>query len=388
MKGIRVLEVSHAIAGPTASQILADYGAEVIKVERPGEGDIFRDTPDMGPSMFLAVNRGKRSAVIDLKNPKGLRLFYDLVRISDVIVENMGPGASERLGITYGKIKRSNSRAIYCRIESFGKGPYESIPAFDPVLQAAVGIMSTTGFPPKSYARAGVSIVDVSAGLHAACGILALLNRRNKTGKGGELRVSLYEAASYFMSYWVARYDLFKKDTRPLGSTHVFGSPYNLFRSRDGYVYIAVASDETWASFCKSLGFYDLQHKKIFANSSQRVKRKKSLERIISERLSKLSTGQIMGKLRDSGVPVAKLNTAKSLLRDPHFLGSGLLRRYRYSGKSFRTVVNPSIVDGSRQFTEKPPPTLGSDSESILRSLLSKNGREIRLLKEQGVIRS
>ena len=183
--------------------MFSDYGAEVIRIERPGSGDIFRDIAGMGPSMFLAVNRGKKSVVIHLKKPAGLKLFYELVRVSDVIVQNMGPGVAEKLGLTFKRIERANPRAIYCRIESFGKGPYKNIPAFDPVLQSSVGIMSTTGFPPDKYVRAGISVVDISAGLHAVSGILALLYRRNLTRRGGELNVSLYDAAAYFMSYWI-----------------------------------------------------------------------------------------------------------------------------------------------------------------------------------------
>ncbi len=253
----RVLEVSHAVAGPTAAQVLADYGAETIKIERPGRGDIFRDVPGMGPTMFLAVNRGKKSVAIDLKTKEGLSIFYHLARKSDVVIENLGPGVADGLGITYRRLKRANPRAVYCKIESFGKGPYEKTPAYDPILQASVGIMSTTGFPPDKYARAGISLVDMSAGLHAATGILALLVRREESGRGAELRVSLYDAASYFMSYWVAMYDLFGMDTFPLGSGHIFGSPYNLFKLSDGLIYIAIASDSHWEAFCTSLGFKD-----------------------------------------------------------------------------------------------------------------------------------
>jgi crotonobetainyl-CoA:carnitine CoA-transferase CaiB-like acyl-CoA transferase len=386
LRGVRVLEVSHAVAGPTACQILADYGAEVIKLERPGTGDIFRNTPGMGPSMFLAINRGKKSVVIDLKSKPGLELFYRLVRLSDVIVENMGPGVAERLGITYRRIKKENARAIYCKIESFGKGPYEKIPAFDPVLQAAVGIMSTTGFPPDRYVRAGVSIVDVSCGLHAATGVVALLYQRTLSGVGGRLNVSLYGAASYFMSYWIALFDLFGKDTRPLGTSHIFGSPYSLFSTTDGHVYIAIASDDAWISFCKALGFTDLLADKKYRNASRRVKYKKELEEMIAKRLVKFRSDQLVKMLKDTGVPIAKLNTASTLLKDPHFLGSGLVGPYKYQGRSFRTVVNPTRVDGSRQYARESPPKLGSDTESVLKSLLKVGINELENLKEAGVI--
>ncbi len=381
-----MLEVSHAIAGPTTSQMLCDYGAEVIKIERPGTGDIFRSTPGMGPSMFLAVNRGKKSVCLDLKKPVGLRLFYQLVRKSDVIVENLGPGVAEELGLSYGNTRRANRRTIYCRIESFGKGPYEKIPAFDPVLQAASGIMSTTGFPPKRYARAGISVIDMASGLHAVSGILALLYSRESTGVGGELTVSLYDTALYFMSYWVALYDLYKKDTVPLGSSHIFGAPYNLFKTRNGFVYIAVAGDKTWSSFCESLGYQDLLMMKKYSTSAKRVLHKKLLESIISKRLRKLTSDTIMKRLKDSEVPCSKLNTVKSLLKDPHFLASGALIDYAYSGKRFRTVVNPAKVNGSRSYSRNSPRELGSDTKSVLTKLLGLSNPELSALKKTGVI--
>ena len=366
LEGIRVLEVSHAVAGPTASQILADYGAEVIKIERPGEGDIFRNTPGMGSSMFLAVNRGKKSVALDLKKAKGKRILFDLVKTCDVIVENLGPGTAERLGVTYGRIRTLNPRAIYCKIESFGKGTFQNVPAFDPVLQAATGIMSTTGFPPDAYVRAGVSIVDMSDAFHAATGVLALLNERTKTGKGGEVRVSLFDAAAYYMSYWLARYDLYKRDTSPLGTRHLFGAPYNLFKTKDGYIYIAIANDQAWLSFCKSIGFEDLLREKKYSDNQSRVLRSVKLEGIIAKRLGRLSTSYLVNRLKYSGVPFAKMNTAKSLLRDRNLHGSGIIREYSYSGKKFRTAVNPPIINGTRRFTRMPPSTLGEVTGSVL----------------------
>ena len=388
LNGVRVLEVSHAVAGPTASQILADFGAEVIKIERPTSGDIFRNTPGMGASMFLAVNRGKKSAVIDLKQKQGLQLFYGLVKHADVIVENMGPGVAARLGITYGRIRRANRRAIYCRIESFGKGPYEKIPAFDPVLQAAAGIMSTTGFAPDRYVRSGVSLVDMSTGLHAASGILALLYRRNLSNEGGELIVSLYDAASYFMSYWITLFDLIGRDSSPLGTSHIFGAPYSLFKTLDGYIYIAIANDDAWSSFCKTLGFSDLLARKDYSTNEGRVKNKKNLERIVSSRLRNFRTNKLLSMLKDRGVPIAKLNTVKTLLNDPHFLSTGVLKEYNYSGKKFRTTVNPSVIDGRRSYSSLSPPTLGSDTESVLENYLHLSEREIDRLKRKGVIPS
>ncbi len=386
LHSIRVLEVSHAVAGPTASQVLADYGAEVIKIERPGKGDIFREVPGMGPTMFLAVNRGKKSVALDLKTGEGLALFYRLVDKSNVVIENLGPGVAENLGITYSKIKKENPGIVYCKIESFGKGPNENTPAYDPILQAAVGIMSTTGFPPDRFARAGISLVDMSTGLHASAGILALLLRKRETGIGGELRVSLFDTASYFMSYWVAMFDLFQRDTFPLGSGHIFGSPYNLFKTKDGHVYIAIASDAHWQAFCSKLGFSDLLENKNYQGAQDRVRLKKSLERTIAQRIAKLSDREIGSRLRDSSVPFGVFNTVASLLKDPHFLSRHLLKDYQYSGKKFRTIVNPAVVDGERPFAKNDPPQIGDDTEKVLREILDLEKADIRSLRLKGVI--
>lgn len=385
LRSIRVLEVSHAIAGPTAGQVLADYGAEVIKIERPGLGDIFRDVPGMGQSMFLAINRGKKSLALDLKKIEGLSIFYHLVKKSDVVIENLGPGVAEAIGISYSRVKKANNEAIYCKIESFGRGPYEITPAYDPVLQAAVGIMSTTGFPPDRYARAGVSIVDMSTGLQASSGILALLLSRQKTGRGGELRVSLYDSASYFMSYWIARYDISGQDTSPLGSGHIFGSPYNLFRTSDGHVYLAIASDSHWRSFCGKMGFGDLLVDS-YEKAKDRVRLKETLEAKVSTLFADFSTKEVERRLRGAGIPFGVFNTVKSLLEDPHFLGREILKDYTYKGSGYRTTVNPVLISGERPFAAENPPQVGQDSEKILRSILKLGKKKIASLQERGVI--
>jgi crotonobetainyl-CoA:carnitine CoA-transferase CaiB-like acyl-CoA transferase len=386
LSGVTVVELSHAIAGPATAQILADYGARVIKIERPGTGDIFRDTPGMGPTMFLAVNRGKESVAIDLKTARGLELFYRLAKISDVVVENLAPGAAEKLGVSVRKARRESPRLVYCKVESFGEGAYSNVPGFDPVLQAATGIMSTTGFPPDRYVRAGVSIVDISTALHAASGILALLLRRNRTAQGGLLRVSLYDAAAYFMSYWISLFDLYGKDTKPLGTTHIFGAPYNLFNLKDSKVYIAVASDAAWESFCRALGFSDLLASGKYKTSEDRVRNKPQLEETISKRLSRMSFKRLERSLAYKGFPFARLNTAGSLLRDPHFIGRKILKSYSYGGRRYKTIVNPSLVDDRRPFAIGSPPSLGENTVNVLRSVLHMSKKEIRELRSERVI--
>ena len=385
---LRVLELSHAVAGPTATQILADYGADVIKIERPQGGDIFRDTPGMGPAFFLAVNRGKRSIVLDIGSKKGLKLFYDLVKRSDVLVENLSPGTAEKLGVTASKVRRANRRIVFCRIQSFGKGPMEKVPAFDPVLQAAVGIMSTTGFAPNKYARAGVSIVDMSAGMHAAIGILFMLLSRERTGVGGLIEIPLYDSASYYMSYWMTRFGLTGEDTMPLGSTHIFGAPYNLFKTSDGYVYIAVAGERDWISFTKSLGFEDLASRSEYSSPFLRVENKQRLEEELSNRLRNLKTESVERAMLVARVPFSRLNSAKTLKSDPQFQARKLLREYSFEGKRFETVVNPCILNGKRRYAKENPPSLGEHTSEILREVLGLRNEEIQSLAESKIVKS
>jgi crotonobetainyl-CoA:carnitine CoA-transferase CaiB-like acyl-CoA transferase len=384
LEGVRVLEVSHAVAGPTAAQILGDYGAEIIKIEKPGSGDIFRDVPGMGPTMFLAVNRGKKSVCLDLKSREGLDIFYELAAKSQVVIENLGPGVAENLGISYRKVRMANSRIVYCKIESFGSGPYQNVPAFDPILQAAVGIMSTTGFPPDHYARAGISVVDMASGMHAASGILAILLGQKK--KGAEIRVSLYDAAAYFMSYWVSMFDLYGKNTSPLGSGHIFGAPYNLFKTKDSYVYIAIANDRTWEAFCNALSLANLQKDERFRTANERVSNKTVLESLVGEKLASLQTSEVEQALLDSGVPFGKFNTVKTLLEDRHFLGRKLLREYQHGNKSYRSIVNPAVVDGKRITADRTPPILGADTEKVLRRVLKIDSKRLRDLKKKGIV--
>ena len=388
---LKVLELSQAVAGPTVTQILADYGADVIKVERPGSGDIFRDVPGMGPSMFLAVNRGKKSIAIDLRTRKGLKLLYELMKWCDVFVENLSPGASERMGVSYARARRLNKGVIFCSVESFGAGPMEDVPAFDPVLQAATGIMSTTGFPPDRFARAGISIVDMSTGMHAAIAIMQMLLDREKTGRGGRIEVSLYDSAAYFMSYWVTRLDLSGRDTAPLGSTHIFGAPYNLFRTSDGWVYIAVAGDSDWDSFCNALEFADLHSREEYRTREDRVRNKTTLESIIGSRISRMKTGEVCRKLKKWRVPSSALNTAKSLLSDPHFRSRGLLLTYHLASaeggeRTYHSIVNPAVINGRRVYASKSPPKLGGDTESILMDIVGLSAKEISALEREKVI--
>ncbi|MEM4971061.1 MAG: CaiB/BaiF CoA-transferase family protein [Sulfolobales archaeon] len=386
LSGVRVIEVGHAVAGPTAGLILADLGAEVIKVERPGSGDHFRDLPGMGSSMFVDLNRGKKSVAIDLSDPRGYEIFLRLVSISDVVIDNLDPGASRRLGISYEALSRVNPRIIYCKITGFGEGPYGDLPAYDPMLQAASGIMSVTGFPPDGFVRAGISLVDMSGAFHCVIGVLASLYRRASTGFGSYIEVSLFDAAVYYMGYWITYYDLYGRDPEPLGSTHIFGAPYGLFRVSDGYVYIAIVSDKHWREFCEALGFIDLLEDARFRSNHERVRHKKELEEEIGRRLSRYSVSELMEILGKRGVPIAPLHRVSTLLKDSHLAYRKIVDQVIWGGKPLRVALNPIKIDGERPSARGNPPLLGANTLEILTKILGFSVEEAEKLRSEGIV--
>lgn len=383
---LRVLELGHAVAGPTAGLILSDLGAEVIKVERPGSGDHFRDLPGMGSSMFIDLNRGKRSVAIDLSHPRGYDLFLKLVRVSDVVIDNMDPEASRRLGIVYDVLSRVNPGIIYCKISGFGEGPYGDIPAYDPMLQAVSGIMSVTGIPPDRFVRAGISLVDMTGAFHCVIGILASLYRRHLTGRGAYIEVSLFDSAVYYMGYWVSFHDLYGRDPEPLGSTHVFGAPYGLFRTADGYIYLSIVSDKHWRDFCEALGFRDLLEDPRYASNRDRVSRKAELEEEVGKRLSRYYTQELLKILHRRRIPAAPLYRVSNLLSDSHLASRKILGEVSWKGRAVRVALNPIRIDGERYSKQGDPPKLGGDTEWVLTSLLGMDRGEVEKLRRDGVI--
>jgi len=388
LKGLRVLDLTHVVAGPTVTQILADFGADVIKIEAPPQGDLFRNTEGLGPCFFLAINRGKKSVMIDLKKEKGLQLLQKLAATSDIIVENLSPEATRKLGLEYEMFKKANPKVIYCRVTSYGKGPKENVPAWDPVLQAVSGIMSVTGTPPDNYVRAGISIIDMSTAFHAVIGILVALLKREKTGEGTFVEASMFDAALYYMSYWVAYRDLYGKDPEPLGTTHVFAAPYGLFKVKDGGVYMSVSNDKYWKKFCNAFHFDDLAGNENYATNEQRVARKTELESEISARLRDFSSDYVITTLSNEGIPNGPLNKVGALTNDIHAKARGIICEYTYPEQNlkYRTVVNPLRLNDVRYYTSQPPPRPGQSTDATLQEVLGLSDVEIKELRSEGVI--
>lgn len=387
LEGIRVLELGHAVAGPAAGLILSDLGAEVIKVEKPDRGDHFRDLPGMGVSIFVALNRGKKSLALDLSKPEGLDLFLRLVRISDVVIDNLDPEASRKLGITYERLAGLNPSIIYCKITGFGEGPYGGLPAYDPMLQAISGIMSVTGVPPDVYVRSGISLVDVTGAFNCVIGVLLALYKRVLTGRGAYIEVSLFDSAVFHMGYWISYFDLYGRVPEPLGSGHIFAAPYGLFRVADGLIYLAIASDTHWRRFCEALGFKDLLDDPRYKSNQDRVKNKRDLEAEVEARLRGYRLEELFRILRENGIPGAPFYTVDKLLKDPHLMARSIIGLVPWGERSVRTSLNPLVINGVRYSRATKAPSLGEHTELILKEFLGLSDIDVQVLREKNIIK-
>ena len=387
LKGIRIVDLTHVIAGPTATQLLADLGAEIIKVERPGIGDTARENAFLGPSMFVATNRNKKSVAIDLTKKAGQEILMKLVGESDVLVENMAPGDAEKFGITFERLMQSNPRLVYASIESFGTGPYEKLPAFDPTVEAMTGLMSVTGFPPDHYARIGSSVLDTVAGALASTAIIAALYGA-ESGQGGfRVKVSLGDVGLFATSYWLPYYKRYGKVPLPVGSGLQTHAPYQLFKTKDGHLYVTVTSDNQWKRFCDALGFADLLADERYNSTANRTIRKTELEKELANRLASLETRVAFEKLLAARVPAGPFYTVKEVFEDPHFKQRGIFRECELDGQRYWVAGSPINVE--RQPEGAAPdrlPVLGADTVEVLTNIAGLTAKEIDLLRKENII--
>ncbi|MCE4600183.1 MAG: CoA transferase [Desulfurococcales archaeon] len=382
LKGVRVLELGHIVAAPFAGMILHDLGSEVIKVEKPG-GEIARDLPDQGPSIFYALNRGKKSVVINLKDERGREAYLRLASKVDIIVENMGPGVVEKLGIGYDDVVKYNDKVIYVSIKGFGKGIHEKRPALDVVAQALSGLMRVTGHPGGEPVRVGTSIADMLAGLYGVLQAILALYRDNRPTF---IEAPLYDSLVSIMAYWVTYVQVIGREPEPIGSGHAVWAPYRAFKARDGWVFIGVTSDKHWARFCQALGFDDLLADERFKTNQGRARHKKELESIIQARLQGLERDYIVEKLTQAGVPVAPIRNVGEVARDEYLVERGILRKgLGLRGEELLYITSPLLTRG---FTVNPPgrpPHPGEHTVEVLSSLGYSMG-EIEALARKGVV--
>ncbi len=399
LEGIRVVDLTRIYAGPYCSMLFADLGAEVIKIESPG-GDLVRENPPMVPrgkggphdrsrsGYFLTLNRNKYGITLNLKHPRALRIFKDLVRIADVVLENYAAGVMKRLGIDYPVLQAINPRVIMCSISGFGQtGRYSGRMSFDPMAQATSGLMSITGHPQNPPTKVGTSLGDVNAAVHAAFAIMAALWHREKTGAGQYIDVSMQEAMVSILESAIVRWTIGKELMGPIGSMNPHEAPMAAFRCRDGYINIAAVGDEHWQRFCRAVNRPDWAADPGFATKAQRWAKKY----ILQEEIEKITTqytvaevGAMMDRERVANAPILNI---QQVVDDPHLNERGyfvevehpVIGRAKIPGLPFHFSATPGAV-------ERPSPLLGEHNELILGKYLGIGKEEIRILKEEGAI--
>jgi len=374
LKGITVVDLSQNIAGPFCTQLLGDYGAEVIKVERPGIGDDSRGWTrhawDGVGTFFLGVNRNKKSVCVDFGGAAGQEVVRRLVAKADVLVHSVRPGRLESRGLGYDDLKRSNPGLVYCAISAFGgQGPRASDPGYDALLQAFSGIMSVTGHADRPPARVGVSILDISSGLWAFTGILAALYRRKDTGEGAKVTTSLMETGVNWMTMFLMHYMATGDTGHRTGDMTLFSAPYEAFSTRDGAVLIVASNDRLFANVCRALGVPELIEDSRFKTNSQRIlePNRATLHELLESRTRQLASEECVERMRRAGAPCSTINSVDAVYRDEQVSAMGMIRPMPADHlKDFRIVDLPVSIDGEKASLRHAPPRLGADTEEIL----------------------
>ncbi|CAM4086962.1 CaiB/BaiF CoA transferase family protein [Bordetella muralis] len=386
LSNIKVLDLSRVLAGPWASQILADLGADVIKVERPGRGD---DTRSWGPpflkngagedtsdgAYFIATNRGKRSMTLDLQTPEGQELVKTLCRDADVVLENYKVGTLARLGLDYAALSAINPRLIYCSVTGFGQtGPRAAEPAYDFLIQAMGGLMSVTGErddkPGGGPQKVGVPIVDLSTGVYAALGIVAALLRRTQTGQGEYVDVSMLDVQVGLLANQAMNFLLGNRIPKRTGTAHPNIQPQRTFSCADGDIIIVVGNDAQFVALCDVIEQPELAQDARYATNSQRVKNLESLDPILDAVFASQPRAYWLDKLKQAGVPAGSINNVAEVFDDPQVQHRAMLRHLPHPvAGSVPQVMNPLRFGHSDLRVDRAPPLLGEHTEDILNEL-------------------
>ena len=387
---IRVLDLSRVLAGPFCTMLLADMGADVIKVEMPGRGDDSRQFPPFikgSSAYYINLNRNKRSITLNLKNPEGNATFLRLVEISDVVIENFSPGTMDRLGLGYEKLKSVNPRVVYASISGFGHyGPYKDRPSYDLIGQAMGGIMSITGWPGTPPTRTGTAIADVLAGLFCCIGILAALESRNTTGVGRRVDISLVDSVVSALENLTEMYLVTGENPTRIGNRYEFVYPYDTFRTKDGWVAIGVGNDEIWQRFCEATGMEKLSRDSRYETNAKRVREHESLKAVVTEWTTERTTHEVVSLLLASKIPAAPVYTVKDIVEDSHIARAReMIVEIDQPGVGVMKVVGcPIKMPGTGLWS--PAPRLGEHTTEVLAELLKMNEEQIEKLRLWGAV--
>jgi crotonobetainyl-CoA:carnitine CoA-transferase CaiB-like acyl-CoA transferase len=402
LSNIKVLDLSRVLAGPWASQILADLGADVIKVERPGRGD---DTRSWGPpflknedgqdtadgAYFVATNRGKRSITLDLQTPEGQDLVKAMCRDVDVVLENYKVGTLARMGLDYAALSKINPRLVYCSVTGFGQtGPRAAEPAYDFLIQAMGGLMSVTGErddkPGGGPQKVGVPIVDLSTGVYAALGIVAALLRRTQTGQGEYIDVAMLDVQVGLLANQAMNFLLGKRVPRRTGTAHPNIQPQRTFSCADGDIVVVVGNDAQFVTLCEVIGQAALSQDERFATNGRRVKNQESLDPLLDAIFASQTREHWLDKLKKAGVPAGSINSVPEVFDDPQVVHRAMLRHLPHPvAGSVPQVMNPLRFGSATLRVDRGPPLLGEHTDEVLGEL-GLSAERIQALRESKVI--
>ena len=392
LSGIRVLDLTRMLSGPYGTMLLGDLGAEVIKIE-DHVGDFTRYgghlTPGGISTYFLSINRNKKSVILDLKNPKGREVFYGLVKVSDVVIDNMRPEALRRLRCDFEDLRAFNPNIISCSISGYGHtGPYKNRPAFDLTVQALSGAMALTGEAGGPPCKMGLPVGDVAGGMFAVIGILSALHQRQLTGEGRKVDIALMDCLVSMSCYLAAQYLSTGMDPGPQGSRHELVVPYEAFRAKDNWVVVTCVTPKFWEGLCRSLGLEELLTDERFSDGVKRLGNYQTLTPILRDAFGKKSAKEWLEILEREGVPCAPVNTLGQTLVDPQVIERHMVVDVPHpGGGEVRLAGNPVKISGLEDRFSAPP-ALGGQTVEVLKELLNYSDAQIRELEAEKVIGS
>jgi crotonobetainyl-CoA:carnitine CoA-transferase CaiB-like acyl-CoA transferase len=384
LEGVRVVEFAHMVMGPSCGLVLADLGAEVIKVE-PLKGDNTRRLEHAGAGFFPVFNRNKKSLALDLQQSEGKAIVLKLLKTADVLTENFRPGALDQLGFSLENLSKDNPRLIYCSLKGFLRGPYEHRLALDEVTQMMGGLAYMTGLPDRPL-RAGSSVVDILGGTFAAVGILAALRERERTGRGKQVTSALFESTAYLVAQHMAQFELTGEAPPPMSVKRPAWSVYDIFETAGGgRLFVGVVTDTQWEVFCRDFELTDLMKDSRLMTNGERVKQRGWLIPRLAELFGRFDQAELTKRLEAIGMPFAPIAKPWDLLDDPHLNASGGLLETRIDEKTLHVPALPIALGGRRLAKRTDPPRVGEHARELLAEL-GCSPKDIESLRERRIV--
>src|ERR1700676_5602604 len=394
LKGLRVFDLTRVLAGPTCVQMLADLGADVVKIEKPSSGD---DTRGFAPpympgteesAYFIGTNRNKRSVTLDIAKPEGQAIALHLIAQSDVLVENFKVGALAKYGLGYEQLREKFPGLIYCSITGFGQtGPYAERPGYDSLIQAMGGVMSLTGEPDGHPQKVGIPLADLFAGLYGCIGILAALRHRDATGQGQQIDIGMLDTHVAWLANQGMNYLATGENPERLGNQHPNIVPYQVFPTADGYIVLSIGNDPTFKRFCEAFALTHLLEDARFATNAARVENRQLVTDTLTPVMQQHPTVWWVDKLEALKIGCGPINTLSQVFADPHFVAREMVLEMQYAtGGKMKMIANPVKLSETPPDYRLPPPTLGQHTDQVLSAKLGFGAAELASLREKGII--